>query len=60
MIVISLPKRIEARLHKLAMRTGRTPALLARKAIMRYLEEKECLLLAEVEAKSTGAEEKQT
>jgi predicted DNA-binding protein len=60
LIVISLPKRLEARLNNLAMRTGRTPASLAREAIMRYLEENECLLLAEVEAKRTCGEETQT
>lgn len=60
MVIISLPKRIRARLNRLAMRTGRTRASLAHEAIVRYLEENECLLLAEVEARRTCANEKQT
>jgi len=47
MLALRLPPEIEARLAKLAKRTGRTKSFYAREAIVRHLDEVEDLYLAE-------------
>ena len=47
MLALRLPTEIEARLAKLAKRTGRTKSFYAREAILRHLDELEDLYLAE-------------
>ena len=47
MLALRLPPEIEARLAKLAKRTGRTKSFYAREAILRHLDELEDLYLAE-------------
>lgn len=47
MLAIRLPEDIEARLDKLAKRTGRSKTFYAREAILEYLEDMEDLYLAE-------------
>lgn len=47
MLAIRLPKEIEARLEKLAQRTGRTKTFYARQAILDQLDDLEDLYLAE-------------
>ena len=47
MLALRLPPEIEARLAKLAKRTGRTKSFYAREAILNHLEELEDLYLAE-------------
>jgi RHH-type rel operon transcriptional repressor/antitoxin RelB len=47
MLAIRLPKDIEARLEKLARRTGRTKTFYARQAILDQLDDLEDLYLAE-------------
>jgi len=48
-LVLRLPKDIEARLDDLAKRTGRTKSFYAREAILEYLEDMEDIYLAEAE-----------
>ncbi len=47
MLAIRLPEDIEARLEKLAQRTGRTKSFYAREAILEHLDDLEDLYLAE-------------
>lgn len=47
MLTIRLPDDVEARLDKLAKRTGRSKAFYARQAILEYLDDLEDLYLAE-------------
>ena len=47
MLAIRLPEDIEARLDKLARRTGRTKTFYARQAILEHLENLEDVFLAE-------------
>jgi RHH-type transcriptional regulator, rel operon repressor / antitoxin RelB len=47
MLAIRLPENIEARLDRLAKRTGRTKTYYAREAILQYLDELEDIYLAE-------------
>lgn len=47
MLAIRLPPEIEARLEKLARRTGRTKTFYAREAILEHLDDLEDLYLAE-------------
>jgi RHH-type rel operon transcriptional repressor/antitoxin RelB len=47
MLAIRLPEDIEARLEKLAKRTGRTKTFYARQAILDQLDDLEDLYLAE-------------
>jgi RHH-type transcriptional regulator, rel operon repressor / antitoxin RelB len=47
MLAIRLPVEIEARLAKLAKRTGRSKTFHAREAILKHLEDMEDLYLAE-------------
>lgn len=47
MLAIRLPEDIEARLDKLARRTGRSKAFYARQAILEHLDDLEDLYLAE-------------
>jgi RHH-type rel operon transcriptional repressor/antitoxin RelB len=47
MLAIRLPEDIEARLDKLAKRTGRSKTFYARQAIVEYLDDLEDLYLAE-------------
>ena len=47
MLALRLPPEIEARLAKLAKRTGRTKSFYAREAILRHLGELEDIYLAE-------------
>ncbi len=47
MLAIRLPQSIEARLEKLARRTGRTKTFYAREAILQHIEELEDVYLAE-------------
>jgi RHH-type transcriptional regulator, rel operon repressor / antitoxin RelB len=49
MLVIRLPENIEARLDRLAKRTGRTKTYYAREAILQYLDDMEDIYLAEKE-----------
>lgn len=49
MLAIRLPEEINARLEKLAARTGRTKTFYAREAILAHLENLEDLYLAERE-----------
>jgi RHH-type rel operon transcriptional repressor/antitoxin RelB len=46
MLTVGLPPRLEARLNRLAKRTGRTKAYYARKAIEDFLEDQEDYLIA--------------
>ncbi len=46
MLAIRLPEEIEARLDKLAKRTGRSKTFYAREAILQHLENLEDLYLA--------------
>jgi len=54
MLALRLPPEIEARLAKLAKRTGRTKSFYAREAIVRHLDEVEDLYLAESRLKDLG------
>ena len=47
MLAILLPEEIEARLDKLAKRTGRSKTFYAREAILKHLDDLEDLYLAE-------------
>lgn len=47
MLAIRLPDDVEARLDKLAKRTGRSKAFYDRQAILEYLDDLEDLYLAE-------------
>ena len=47
MLAIRLPEDIEARLDKLAKRTGRTKTFYARQAILEHLDDLEDVFLAE-------------
>lgn len=47
MLAIRLPEDIEARLDKLAKRTGRSKTFYAREAILEHLDDLEDLYLAE-------------
>ena len=47
MLAIRLPEDIEARLDKLAKRTGRTKTFYARQAILEHLDNLEDVFLAE-------------
>lgn len=47
MLAIRLPEEIEARLDKLAKRTGRSKTFYARQAILEHLDDLEDLYLAE-------------
>lgn len=47
MLAIRLPEEIEARLDKLAKRTGRSKTFHAREAILKHLDDLEDLHLAE-------------
>jgi RHH-type rel operon transcriptional repressor/antitoxin RelB len=47
MLAIRLPEEIEARLDKLAKRTGRTKTFYARQAILEHLDDLEDIYLAE-------------
>jgi len=47
MLAIRLPENIEARLDRLAKRTGRTKTYYAREAILQYLDDLEDIYLAE-------------
>jgi RHH-type rel operon transcriptional repressor/antitoxin RelB len=47
MLAIRLPEEIEARLDKLAKRTGRSKTFYAREAILEHLDDLEDLYLAE-------------
>ncbi len=47
MLAIRLPEEIEARLDKLAKRTGRTKTFYARQAILEHLDDLEDKYLAE-------------
>lgn len=47
MLTIQLPEEIEARLDKLAERTGRSKTFYARQAILEYLDDLEDIYLAE-------------
>ena len=47
MLAIRLPPEIEARLERLAKRTGRTKTYYAREAILEYIDDMEDLYLAE-------------
>ncbi len=47
MLAIRLPENIEARLDRLAKRTGRTKTYYAREAILQHIEELEDIYLAE-------------
>jgi RHH-type rel operon transcriptional repressor/antitoxin RelB len=47
MLAIRLPEEIEARLDKLAKRTGRTKTFYARQAILEHLDDLEDVYLAE-------------
>lgn len=47
MLAIRLPPEIEARLERLAKRTGRTKTYYAREAILEHIEDMEDLYLAE-------------
>lgn len=47
MLAIRLPEKIEARLDRLAKRTGRTKTYYAREAILQHIEELEDIYLAE-------------
>jgi RHH-type rel operon transcriptional repressor/antitoxin RelB len=49
MLAIRLPEKIEARLDRLAKRTGRTKTYYAREAILRYLDDLEDIYFAEKE-----------
>lgn len=49
MLAIRLPENIEARLDRLAKRTGRTKTYYAREAILQYLDDLEDIYLAEKE-----------
>jgi RHH-type rel operon transcriptional repressor/antitoxin RelB len=46
MLTVRLSPKLEARLNKLAKRTGRTKAYYAKKAIEEYLDEQEDYLIA--------------
>ena len=46
MLTVRLPSRLEARLNRLAKRTGRTKAYYAKKALAEFLDEQEDYLLA--------------
>ena len=59
MIAIRLPPDIEARLERLAKRTGRSKTFYAREAILEHLEDLEDLYLAEkVVARIRNGEER--
>lgn len=47
MLAIRLPPEIEARLERLAKRTGRTKTFYAREALLEYIDDMEDLYLAE-------------
>ena len=47
MLALELPEDVEARLERLAQRTGRSPMFYAREAILEHLEDMEDLYLAE-------------
>lgn len=47
MLAIRLPPEIEARLERLAKRTGRTKTYYAREALLEYIDDMEDLYLAE-------------
>jgi RHH-type transcriptional regulator, rel operon repressor / antitoxin RelB len=47
MLAIRLPENIEARLDRLAKRTGRTKTYYAREAILQHIEDLEDIYLAE-------------
>jgi RHH-type rel operon transcriptional repressor/antitoxin RelB len=47
MLAIRLPESIEARLDRLAKKTGRTKTYYAREAILQHLDELEDIYLAE-------------
>lgn len=47
MSAIRLPRKIEARLTRLAKRIGRSTASIVREAILKHLEDREDLYLAE-------------
>lgn len=46
MLTVRLPIKLEARLNRLAKRTGRTKAYYAKKAIEEFLEEQEDYFIA--------------
>jgi RHH-type rel operon transcriptional repressor/antitoxin RelB len=46
MLTVRLSPRLEARLNRLAKRTGRTKAFYAKRAIAEFLEEQEDYLIA--------------
>jgi len=56
MLTVRLPSKLEARLSRLAKRTGRTKAYYAKKAIAEFLEEQEdyFVALARLEDKLPG------
>lgn len=59
MLAIRLPPDIEARLERLAKRTGRSKTFYAREAILEHLEDLEDLYLAEkVVARIRNGEER--
>ena len=46
MLTVRLPSKLEARLNRLAKRTGRTKAYYAKKAIEEFLEDQEDYFIA--------------
>ncbi len=55
MLAIRLPEDIEARLDKLAKRTGRTKTFYARQAILEHIDDLEDVFLAERRLASLSA-----
>ncbi|SFM51451.1 type II toxin-antitoxin system RelB family antitoxin [Rugamonas rubra] len=60
MLAIRLPEEIEARLDKLAKRTGRSKTFHAREAILKHLDDLEDLYLAEQIVRRIRSEEEHT
>jgi RHH-type transcriptional regulator, rel operon repressor / antitoxin RelB len=55
MIAVELPKDIEARLERLARKTGRSEADCVREALLEYLDDLEDLYLAETRLEDVRA-----
>jgi RHH-type rel operon transcriptional repressor/antitoxin RelB len=60
MLAIRLPPEIEARLEKLAKRTGRSKTFYAREAILEHLQDLEDYYLAERRARAVAAGKERT